>query len=338
MPVSDELAKEIEEAAEQVVTEAKEQAEGEQEAGTAETTAVQTSTGETVVDTPEVDSTTDAPMDSKGDAEQVETSENQDDESSSAPIGEQKDDEPSVPDLSDEIIARGFGAGMALNDILSFPDEASLDRVVSAIEHRRQVESKVVQPETADNVIPEDPFADLKLDPDKYEPEMVEMMSKLKGVLTDQHEQIQAFRREQEQVSLATQAAARQETTQWFDKEIEGLGDDFADALGTGKYDSLDRGSSQFAKREEIAEQMVTLKAGYDARSIEAPPRDELFNTAARLVLADEFQAAHEKRLAGKLAKRSTQHIQRASGTKARTTLTPEQDAANAVDEFLGNR
>jgi hypothetical protein len=326
---SEELIQEIEQAAEQVVSEAKEQSDVEQESEADETTtdqieqvtAEETDTEETVID----DSV--AAGDDKGDTEE---------ESAEADtqhaFGEQ-DDEPSVPDLSDEIIARGISAGMTLNDVLSFPDEAALNRVVTAAERVRQTES---QAKDGDDAITEDPFADLKLDPDKYDPEMVELMGRVKSVLEGQHEQIQAFKEEQEQTSRAAQSAAAQEIEQWFDGQTKKLGDDFADALGTGGYRSLDRGSPQFANRDAIAETMTTMLAGYGARGIEAPPREEVFDAAARLVLANKFQEVSEKRLAGDLAKRSTQHIQRVGGTKAKGTKSAEDETAALIDEKFG--
>jgi hypothetical protein len=99
----------------------------------------------------------------------------------------------------------------------------------------------------------------------------------------------------------------------------------------------LDRGSPQFAKREAIAGQMAVLISGHEAQGQEPPPREEVFNVAARIVLREEFQAVHDKELSGGLAKQAGQHIQRAGGVQAKSTQTPEEEAAQAVDDLLGN-
>jgi hypothetical protein len=61
-----------------------------------------------------------------------------------------------------------------------------------------------------------------------------------------------------------------------------------------------------------------------------------MFDTAARLVLADKYQELHEKSLAGKLEKRAGQHIQRASAAQAKSTKSAEDETAALLDEKFG--
>jgi hypothetical protein len=331
------LSKEIEAAVEQVVTETNEDAkEQETEEVTSDTTAETEGAAGVAEETEETEET--AVRDEMG-AEVVKEAAAKETTEPATPKVSDDDTigEPSVPELSDEILSRAIGAGMTLTDALSFPDEAALDRVLSVAE---QAAKPADQKGTA---AVEDPFAELKLDPEKYEPEVVEMMDRVTKVLKNQHEQIQnfkqtqqAFEQKQEEAARAGQMAAAQEIEQWFDKQVEGLGEDFADALGTGGYLSLDRGSSQFAKRSEIADQMSVLMAGYQAQGLDAPPREEVFNAAAGLVLRDEHRKVHEKKLAGDLEKRASQHIQRAGGSKGTTAKTPEEEVAQALQEKFG--
>jgi hypothetical protein len=275
MPTTETLSKEIEAAVEQVVTEIDE---GTSEQGAEET--VSNATTEEITDVTEetkeaTEATGETEVSGDEDREEIERP-----ESTSSKSDDDAADEPSVPELSDEILARAIGAGMTLSDALSFPDEAALDRVVSAAE-------RVVKPADQKGTAAEkeeDPFAELKLDPDKYEPEVVEMMDRVTKVLKNQHEQIQDFKQTQE----------------------------------------------TFKQTQE-----ETARAG-QAQGLESPPREEVFNAAAGLVLRDEFQKAHEKKLAGDLEKRSSQHIQRAGGSKGATAKTPEEEVAQALNEKFG--
>jgi len=258
----------------------------------------------------------------------------QDDEQEDESEAEESDSDD-APELSDEIIARALNAGMDLKDALAFPSEQSLDRIVSAMERGRQPARQ--EPEKKEALKEkEDPFADLDLDPEKYDPEVVELFGKVKKVLAGQYGKIKEFEQQQEQTSRNAEMAAAQEVERWFDGQVKELGEDFADALGSGGYRSLDRGSSQFANREAIANQMAVMMAGYQAMGQEAPPREQVFDAAARLVLRDKYQQVGQERLAGKLAKRALKHVQRVAGPKAKSKSTPEEEAADALKAKFG--
>jgi hypothetical protein len=183
---TDQLTKDIEQAAEQVAAEVKEQADAEQEA-TGQEDNRQAGAEETVAENSETHDTASEDAEEQvglaDAAKRALDSHAAEDESSSSSVAEQKDDEPSVPDLSDDIIGRAIKAGMTLTDALAFPNEASLDRVVAAAERTQQSESQ--------DGAEKDPFTDLNLDPEEYEPEMVELMGRVKGVLENQHKQIE---------------------------------------------------------------------------------------------------------------------------------------------------
>jgi len=316
---SEELVKEIEEAAEQVsaeheqeLAEAREDGEQKVAFGGVE---VEYKEGFNHLDESQQEADDTGEEDSEADdtATESDSKEDDDTEASEDTEGEteRQEDLPATPDLSDEVLARAIKAGMSLGDALTFPNEAALDRVVSAVENAaKPADQKRDEDDT-------DPFAALKLDPEKFEPEVVEMFDSMRKALQSQQEQIQEFRQQQEHIVQSGQMAAAREVEQWFDGQVESLGEDFVDALGTGGHSSLDRGSPQYAKREQIAEHMSVLLAGYQAQGQNAPPREDVFNMAARFVLADKYQEVHEKRLAGDLAKRKGAHLQRVNRSKS---------------------
>ena len=246
--------------------------------------------------------------------------------------------------VSDETLARAVNVGIPVADARELTPY-SLERIIAAREAELEAEAKGdsgLQESPGETV---DPFADLpKLDPEVHDPEVVKMFDELTRVAKGQYETIQELKTQQSEATQSAQSTrdadlevATQEVEHFFNKQVSELGDNFSDALGTGDYSSLDRGSPQFAKREAIAGQMAVLFSGYDAQGQEPPPREEVFNVAARIVLRDEFQAVHDKELSGGLAKQAGQHLQRAGGVQAKSTQTPEEEAAQAADDFLGN-
>lgn len=238
------------------------------------------------------------------------------------------------PVISDVALTRAVQAGIPLADAREFANEAALDRNVAIIERMREIRREQAV-EEAEEV--KDPFADLpKLDPEKFEPEVIEAFEKITDIVKGQSAELDAFKNHQDGLTEAQQVANTKEVTQFFDEQITGLGDEFSDALGQGDTNSLPRGGMQFAAREQIAEQMSVLLLGYDASNLTPPPREEVFDAAARSVLQKEYQQIHDKELSGKLEKQATQHLQRAGGSQDTSTLTAEEEVVQALDSKFG--
>jgi hypothetical protein len=221
-------------------------------------------------------------------------------------------------------------AGMTFEDARRFPSEAALVRVVGLI-----ADTELANRSAAERQEPETPAADPmdalpELDPEDYDPKVIEMFDAMKGVLQNQNETIAGFQNAQDAVVQAGQAAADREVTQWFDKSINDLGQE--EALGTGSSGDQTPGSSQLAKRDAIAGQCAVLLAGYGASGQPTPSREEVFRMSARLVLADEFQALQEKELSAGLAKQAGNHIHRAGGKKTKSTQDPAAEIAAMID------
>jgi len=236
--------------------------------------------------------------------------------------------------ISDEALTRAVEVGIPLADARMFPSEGSL---ISAVNRMENAIQSVI--ETEEEEKPVDPFANFpKLDPEVYEPEVIQTLDKFKDIIKQQYETIQSLQSQHEEVSEVSQAQAAAEIEQWFDRQVAGLGKDFEEALGAGGYNSLDRGSSQFAKRDAIARQVSVLLAGYQAQGQQSPPWEEVFKVAAGQVLQDEYRQIHEKELRENLKKQASQHIQRAGGAKAKPKLSPEEEIAAEVDAKFFSR
>ncbi len=250
-----------------------------------------------------------------------------------------------APQISDEMLERALNVDISVSDARSISPDV-LDRIVS----RREVEAEIIaQTDKPEADRPEeiiDPFEGMtKLDPELHDPTVIKAFTELRDLAKAQRDRLQGFESKQEQAESAMrdaedarQQAETREVTRFFDKQVIGLGEDFHGVLGVGDYDSLDKGGAQFANRNKIAEQMAVQLSGYKQMGLNPPAQEEVFTTAARLVLGDTYQEIHDKKLSGSLEKQSTQHIQRPGGSKAKSTLTPEEEAAAAVDaKFFSN-
>jgi hypothetical protein len=237
--------------------------------------------------------------------------------------------------ISDAEVARAIRAGFTMEDIRTFPSEDSLSRVVTEVLAVKNAVKQDTQKETQkEETKPVDPFVDFPtLDPEAYEPEVIKAFETLKNIVKGQSEAIEQFKTQQQETRQVSEAAAAKEAEQWFDKQVEGLGQDFTDALGTGGYSSLATGSVQLAKRDAIASQVAVMLAGYRQTGQTTPPREEVFDAAARLVLRDEYQRISEQNLTKDLTKRSKQHIQRAGSQSAKTKLSPDEEIAAEINE-----
>jgi len=239
----------------------------------------------------------------------------------------------------ENVLARALSAGMSLSDARSFPDSESLGKFVSRVEENLLVRSEVSDDNFTQTEGEEDLFAGLpKLDPEVYEPEVVQAFDKLTDIIRKQEVKIAELGQRSRETAIGVQDANVREVSSWFDKKVESLGDDFKDSLGVGEYSSLNRNSKQFSNREAIAKQMAIMLSGYNASGINAPPRDELFDSASMIVLRNDFQRIGERKLSGDLEKQASQHIQRARGTSHKSVASPEDEIAAMLDEKFFKR
>ena len=232
------------------------------------------------------------------------------------------------PSLSDSALTAAVRAGLDLEVARTFKDDASLLKVVESI-------TRVVKPKAEEQKVEEkDPFADLPdLDPEEYDEKIIKAFDGMKGVLKQQHEQLQAFRREQEDTKRSAETAAARDIEQWFDSQVAALGDDFKDVLGQGSMAALPQASAQYVKRSAIADEMAIRIAGLRASGKPIPSREELFQQATKTVLADEFVARKEKSLKDGLARRAKQHSHRPDRSNGKKQETPEEEVARILSE-----
>jgi hypothetical protein len=316
MPISEELSKELDTSSEQFVAEQEAQKEPD------------------IQDEPEVESE----EKDVGVAEEGDEGSNSEDDAGidSSESGEVK---PEVevkaavveqPVIGDDAITMAVRAGIPYGDARRFPDEESLKRATASIERVREtLKPKDNEP---------DPLEEIrkKLDPEKYEPEVIETFDSLLNVVKKQRDELKALSEKSENVvsqnTRSQQEQTSREITEWFDSQVNKLGDEYSDVLGKGSVNSLDQKSPQYAKRDAIASRIAIMMAGYNVSGMNPPPRDEMFNDAARLVLGDEMQRVKDAKLAKDLQERGSQHLQRVRGKGQKHNQSPIEEAAAMID------
>ena len=243
------------------------------------------------------------------------------------------------PVISDAALTRAVQAGMSLEDARSVSSEAHLDNISGRMEFFAEgMKARIPDAVESAPEVPADPLAALPdLDPEEYDAKTIEMFAAVKGVLKQQQETIASFQEAQDTAAASSQAAIDRETTQWFDSEIKGLGEDFGEILGQGNFDSLVPGSSQLAKRNEIASLVGVLFEGHRASGRQMPSREDIFRVAAGSVLADEYKSLHDREVSAGLEKRAGQHIGRVTGKKSSPTKTPE-DVDNEIAALIDSK
>jgi len=240
-------------------------------------------------------------------------------------------------EISPATLASAVGSGLTLDQARSFKSEEALSQFNARVQYERrqaaeQQWSQHAQQEQRNEQAPGDPFADFpKLDPEEYDQGVIDVVDRLTGIARQQQEEIQEFRGQQEQQATQVAQAGQQEVESWFDTEVAGLGENFKEKLGDGSYRSLSPGSPQAAVRDEIADQMSIMIAGYQHHGMPVPARSDIFETAAKSVLADRYTELANEELTGKLKSQQSQHIQRVSKSKLKRQLTSEEE-----DEQLG--
>lgn len=332
MPVNEELAAEMETAVDEVVKEnAAEVASEEKKDATATTKDTQEADPKEVTKEETKETTEETTNERIADENTGEGTEGVSSEETGEDTGKKAEVTSSQTQISDETLTRAVQAGIPLEVAKTFQSEATLSAWIA---DKVQIATSTTEVKTETEE--EDPLDALKLDLDVYEPEVIEAFNKVTNELRQQRDQLKTLSETTQQSAEATQGAATREIEGWFDgqcEELRKLGDDFIEALGKGGNQSLNRGSSQFAKRVALAEQVGILVAGYQATGQQPPPRDELFNVAARMTLGDEFQKIHERKLTADLRKRSSQHISRAGGQQATQRQSTEEEIAATLDE-----
>ena len=324
MPLSEEYKAEIENAVQEHIEETAINEDNQEDVGTEEMEENQEQI-EDVEDEQDVNAdkesseseSTETDSDTDADAEVTENT-------SEVEVEQSGDTDTDTERIADSVIRRAINLGFSVEDIAAFQNERTL--IAACVLAERSV------PRKADESKEDDALDILsKINTDDFESETAKILQTLIGEIKSQRDEIATLKNVQSEISARSAASQAAEIENWFDTKITGLGKEYEPVLGKGKYQSLNQRSPQFGKREEIADKMAILLAGYAAAGKAAPSRDVVFDQAMRLVLSKETEKINTEKTKTLLDKRKGQHINRPSKSDKKTVTGDADDEIAAL-------
>lgn len=189
----------------------------------------------------------------------------------------------------------------------------------------KPVEKKAEKPEEA-----EDEKFDCGLDPEEFDEDYIDAMNKMGQKFKDELKKSDA---EKTELRRVIQQQEQDRYTDWMDRRIAGLGDDFSETLGVGDAEDIDPGSVEFENRQRLANRIGILTHSYHKLGRAIPPRNKLFDMAVEREFNDiKNKTKNEEATVEKLKKRSSQVI--GGGSKKSASLTPEEECIRKQKEF----
>lgn len=175
---------------------------------------------------------------------------------------------------------------------------------------------------------------DLKLDPEKYDDEIV---AQLTGMNDHYARQIESMQAALAGVYQGEQQRAAAQAQKWFDGVLDSMGDGYTEIFG--KSDALQPGSPQLANRTRVFQEADALAIAYSriaANGGTPPPAEEIVKRAVTLAFGDKQATVARNSLKAKLKARQGQiQAKPTHRLSNRSDLTPEQRATIAVRDKM---
>jgi len=245
--------------------------------------------------------------------------------------GEEQIEDPKQQEgLPDELVAKARKLGISDKDISLFDKSEQLEKLCSLIEPAVTANKSQQDKEVSDKQDTSYDEGDFKveLDPDLYDPDLCKAMqstaAQINGIKTVLNNVVSAIQRQTEQSFERN-----------FEGMIAGLGDEFAEVLGTGDLEKIGTDSEFYKNRCKLIEEMNTIAAGLSQTGKPVLSTKQLFQKALNSVFSDVIKKNTRKQIASQVEKQSGRIISRPTGKKGKDSLTADQRATNAVREKL---
>jgi hypothetical protein len=249
--------------------------------------------------------------------------------------------------LDEELLQRAQAVGLTNAEARQFsPDR--LDLFVSATEQRLAQASQAATPEgTPEGEQPEEGPEEPEdediytpdLDPDVYDPGIIEEFKRMYKSFTEQLEQA---RKEAEQVAQQqgpeVGSAEAEQLQQAWDSGLSELGGPFSDLLGEGSTAELEDNSQELANREVVARQAEILLDQYNAAGKQAPAPAELAQMAAKHAFPDAVAEMERQQLTKQVNQRRGQALGRPAKRTSDVPTDPDEAAQDFVRSFFAER
>jgi len=246
------------------------------------------------------------------------------DEKSSEAKADTKEDEKFSPDL----LERAAKAGLTLAQATSFGSPQNLENALSIFKPKESGSEK----KSGDDKGTEVAEYDCGLNPDNYDEGVIAAINKvgkenlaLKALLEKATADIAGS-------TKATTQQAERAHTDWLDRQIERLGDEYKDIFGKGTIDDLEEDTPEYKNRAAIDTEMLVLLAGYRQTGQKVPSRTKLFSMALNNKFGDKTKQAAVTETKEKLEKRAKQTLGR--GSESSSAATGMEKALKANKDF----
>ncbi len=239
---------------------------------------------------------------------------------------------PAAPEVSDYLLLRAESLGLSREEALDFAASKSLEKVLIKLERMA-----APKPEKGTEKAPEKTEDEFKIDLDaeNYDPKIVKQFEAMKSHYDSK---LQAIQQSFQGVLQHAQRQQQHEFFGWFDDQIVGLGEEYADVFGKDPAAKLKEGSPHDSNRRKVLEAMETIAGGCEKRGQKAPNRKELLSQAIRLAFGDKQKSLVRKELSKSIQKRQGQMISRGTNRDSKSGQQPYERAVSNVARMLRDK
>lgn len=185
----------------------------------------------------------------------------------------------------------------------------------------------------------DEPDFKIQLDPEKYTDE--DLVSAVNQKLEQIHSHYRARTTELEQSVGAAMALVQEQQKaaeeRWFDEQMNGLGDEYADLIGSGRTRDLDPKGKHYQSRQNVYREALALMQGYKSmasqnQGVVVPTAETLLKRAVHSVFADKSKTIARRQVLKKVRSDNGRFTHKPSG-RQNVEMSARERAIRAVKE-----
>ena len=254
-------------------------------------------------------------------------------------VAEEKPAEEEIPAeqaMTDEeveaLLSRAEKVGLTREQATNFSNAEDLETTLKVLEARPLAQPVVKPAEKPAEKVEVKPY-DSGLNLDEYDDKLVAAINKIGTDFQTRIAKLEADN--QNLIAVNTEIVQRnqreitREHTDWFDKQLSGLGEDYEDVFGKGTIRDIQPASAEFNARKELDKEIFTIAKGYEAVGRKVPSRDELFKMALNARFNEKVKTTVTSATVAKIGQRAKQAIGRVVQRPGTTTAAEKALQAN---------
>jgi len=242
------------------------------------------------------------------------------------------DDAAESNGISDELLDRALELGYTLDEIKGFRSAKSLTKEIDRVEklQKRLQERQAGKKPAKDEAVPDEEAL-----PEPNWEELIELGHDPDMIALQKTNWQRAQRAEAQvqQLLQTEQARAFEAQCQRFDDALNGLGEEYAPILGSGRRGDLMTSSpEQAANRQKVFTKMDVLRRGYEQSGEKVPPEADLIQEAVQASFYKHAQQIARKALTKDIKKAGSQALSRPHSTGGKPLSGAPLAAAKEAD------